>query len=259
MELNLEKKVVLITASGQGLGKGIAEAFLEEKSNVILTDILEDRLINTVNELADKYGPERVFSYKGDFTDVNTIQDCVLKSIEHFGKIDILVANLGTGSSVPSWNPDEEEWVRMFKLNFDAARYITNEIVPQMIKAGGGGVIYISSIAGKEIIGAPISYTVAKSSLISYAKNLSFKLADENIRINTVCPGNIFFENGTWDRKMKENAEGVEKMLRNSVPLRRFASPKEIADFVVFISSDRASFMTGSCLIIDGGQTVCVA
>ena len=127
-----------------------------------------------------------------------------------------------------------------------------------MMEKKSGSIVFISSIAGMEVIGAPIHYSVAKAALISFSKNLSKKVANNNIRVNTICPGNIYFENGTWDYKLKENKGKVIAMLEHSVPLNRFASPEEIADLVMFISSNKMSFMTGSCLVIDGGQTVSI-
>lgn len=131
-----------------------------------------------------------------------------------------------------------------------------NEVLPTMIVNKSGSIVFISSIAGIEVIGAPIHYSVAKAAIIAFSKNLATKVAKYNIRVNTICPGNIYFENGTWDYKLKENKNKVLAMLKNSVPLNRFASPEEIADLVLFISSNKMSFMTGACLVIDGGQTI---
>ena len=114
--------------------------------------------------------------------------------------------------------------------------------------------MFVSSIAGLEYIGAPVSYSVSKSALISFSKNLSKKLAPE-IRVNVVVPGNIFFKNGTWDKKIKANPDFVENLLKNNVPLKRFGTPEEVAELVYFINSEKASFITGSCIVIDGGQT----
>jgi len=258
MDLQLTDKVAFVSGSGQGLGKSIAESFLEENARVIITDIHEGRLNTTEKELSDKYHPSNIFSFKGDLTKDKDISTCVEESINRFGRIDFLVANLGSGRSVTDWNPTEEEWDRIFDLNFNGARKLTNAIVPNMIKCGSGSIIYISSIAGKEVIGAPISYSVAKASLIAYSKNLSNNLSQKNIRVNTICPGNIFFENGTWDIKIKQNPQEVNEMLATKVPLKRFATPHEIANIVLFLSSNKASYITGSCIIADGGQTVSI-
>jgi 3-oxoacyl-[acyl-carrier protein] reductase len=125
-----------------------------------------------------------------------------------------------------------------------------------MIEQNYGSIVYISSIAGVEVIGAPIHYSVAKASLMAFAKNLSKKLARNNIRTNVICPGNIYFEEGTWDFKLRKNREEVLEMIDKTVPMNRFATPEEIANLALFLASERASFITGSTIIADGGQTV---
>jgi 3-oxoacyl-[acyl-carrier protein] reductase len=258
MELNLKNKVVLITGSGQGLGKGIAEGFLAEGASVIISDVFEGRLEETKNEFAANHPKSEILTFIGDLTKLQTIKECVETAIDHFGRVDLLVANLGSGKSFPEWNVSEEEWSRMVELNFDGARKITNTVVPHMIEQGFGNVIYISSIAGREIIGAPVSYSVAKAAIIAYSKNISIKLAAAGIRINTICPGNIYFEGGDWDVKIKSDKEKVKSMLEVNVPLNRFATPEEISNLVLFLASEKSSFITGSTITIDGGQTITI-
>jgi 3-oxoacyl-[acyl-carrier protein] reductase len=258
MKLKLEQKVVLITGSGQGLGKGIAEAFLSEGAKVVITDLLVDRLDMTRQELSQKYNESNVLSFCGDLTKNSDIIDCVNTAINYFGKIDILIANLGSGSSVPDWNVTDDEWKRMLDINFESARKVTTFVVPHMIKKGRGNLLFISSIAGKEVIGAPLPYTVAKAAIIAYSKDLSVKLASKNIRTNVICPGNIYFKNGDWDRKLRADKQKVESMIEDKVPLNRFTSPEEVANLALFLASEKSSFITGSSITIDGGQTVSI-
>jgi 3-oxoacyl-[acyl-carrier protein] reductase len=113
----------------------------------------------------------------------------------------------------------------------------------------------VSSIAGSEAIGAPTDYSTAKAAIIAFAKNLSTKLAP-NIRVNTVLPGNVLTSRGTWASRLADNPDDVEKMLKDKVPLRRLASPEEIAESIIFLLSERSSFTTGAVLRVDGGQSV---
>ncbi|MDQ7816755.1 MAG: SDR family oxidoreductase [Melioribacteraceae bacterium] len=258
MDLQLKDKVVVITGSGQGLGKGIAEAFLKEGAKVTVTDILEERIKDVEKEFNKNYDSKKIHFYFGNLVEQTEIDKCVGSVISKFGKIDVLIANLGSGRGTVDWDIPEEDWNKMLDINFTGARRITSTVLPHMIKNGRGTVTFISSIAGVEIIGAPIHYSVAKAAVIAYAKGLSKKVAVKNIRVNIVCPGNIYFENGTWDHKIKENKQKVMEMLETKVPLKRFAAPEEIANLVAFISSEKMSFMTGSCLILDGGQTVTI-
>jgi len=145
------------------------------------------------------------------------------------------------------------DWDLSWDTNFISALNSTR-VFEEHIKKCNGSITFISSIAGIEYLGAPISYSTAKAALNAFAKALSFKLSP-NVRVNVVAPGNILIENGVWDKKIKNNPEIVNNMINEKVPLKRFGLPKEISDFVLFISSRRASFITGSCFVIDGGQT----
>ncbi len=113
----------------------------------------------------------------------------------------------------------------------------------------------MSSIAGVEAFGAPVDYSVAKTAVIAFSKNLARRVADRGVRVNCVAPGNVYFEGGSWDMKLKNDAERVKSIIESTVPMKRFADPAEIADAILFLSSPRASFITGACLIVDGGQT----
>ena len=106
-----------------------------------------------------------------------------------------------------------------------------------------------------EVIGAPIGYSVSKTAIFSLAKNLSVKLADKKVRVNVVTPGNVFFSGGEWERKLKENPHKIKKLINTVVPMKRFGTPDEIANAVIFLSSEKASFITGSNIVVDGGQT----
>ena len=129
-------------------------------------------------------------------------------------------------------------------------------IVKKINKRSKGIDLFIKSkikLSSKDL-GSPISYSVAKSAVESYSKVLARRLGPD-VRVNTVAPGNIFFEGGTWDKKLKDNPAAVKKMIGSQVPMKRFGKPEEVAELVSFICSDKASFITGACFVIDGGQT----
>ena len=115
--------------------------------------------------------------------------------------------------------------------------------------------MFVSSITAMEAFGAPVDYSVAKTALAALSKNLARKLA-LRVRVNTIAPGNVFFEGSSWDMKLKKDPEKVNQIINATVPMKRFGSPDEVADAIVFLCSERASFITGSVLVIDGGQTV---
>lgn len=126
-----------------------------------------------------------------------------------------------------------------------------------ILQKSKGTIICISSICGNQVIsGAPITYSVAKAALNFYVKSISKVLANKNIRINAISPGNIMFNGSVWDSKFKKNKKAILKMIENNVPLRKFGSPSDIANLSVWLASDQADFITGSIFVVDGGQTV---
>ena len=124
-----------------------------------------------------------------------------------------------------------------------------------MLQKTKGCLLFISSIAAIESIGAPVDYSTAKTAVVALAKNMARKLANE-VRVNVIAPGNIIFDGSSWDVKVKETPEEVAKIIKSTVPMNRFGTPEEVANAAVFLCSDSASFITGSTLVVDGGQTV---
>jgi 3-oxoacyl-[acyl-carrier protein] reductase len=193
--------------------------------------------------------------YVGDLTDPSTIRACLHAVSETWGAINAVVANIGSGKSVAGWLIDPEEWARVFQLNFFGTVNLIGEVMPQLIDCAPSSVVIIGSIAGVEATAAPLAYGSAKSALLNYSKNLARQVAAAGVRVNVVAPGNILFPGGSWEQRVAANPAQVESYLRAEVPMRRFGTPEEIADFVVMLSSPKASFATGMCAVVDGGQT----
>ena len=124
-----------------------------------------------------------------------------------------------------------------------------------MLENSNGSLLFISSIAGLEAFGAPTDYSTAKAAIMALSKNLASKLAP-NVRVNVIAPGNIYFEGGSWDEKIIKDKTRIDKIIKSEVPMKRFGFPEEVAASVVFLSSEKAKFITGTTLVIDGGQTV---
>lgn len=238
-------KRALVSGSSKGIGKGIAEKLIEEGYAVYVNG----RNAEQVNETVKVLGPQ-AFPLVGDFTKVSEI-DSAHELIRHKAeKIDLLVLNIGSGKSVAGADVTIEEFRRIFDINFFAAVGLTQSFLDLM--AENSSIIFISSIAGVESIGAPMPYNAAKAALLAYMKSLSDLLASRNIRVNSVSPGNVMFSGSTWDEKLKANKDKIETFLKEKVPLSRFAKVEEIADAVVFLS--KSEFITGHNLIVDGGQ-----
>jgi len=252
MDLQLTDQVVFIAGSSRGIGRGIAQAFLAEGARIVLTGRDQASLLATQTELA---APEKILAIPGDFTQSTVIQQAFARTLQHFGKIDHLIANLGTGAGTPGPFPPAEDWTRLFEMNFFASVRLTEAILPHFQKQNSGTILYISSIAAVEATPAPLPYSSAKAALNIYAKNLSRQVAANNIRVNSLCPGNIYFPGGGWERRIAARREAVESMLEKEVPQKRFGTPQEIAAFAVWLTSPAASFATGGTYVVDGGQT----
>lgn len=255
MDLDFKDKVVLVTGSSRGIGKAIALGFLKEGAKVVVNGKTEETLKRTADELIDEFGKEKILPLKADLTDDNQIRESIKEVINKWQRIDVLIANIGRGRGKLGLQPERKDWEDMLNTNLLGCMSTIKEVVPYMIEQKGGSIVLISSIVAYEALPAPIPYSVAKAGLIIACKNLSRQFAPHNIRINAVAPGNIFVKEGTWGRKMREDPKGLKQYIETEVPMKRFGKPEEIADAVLFLASERASFITGSCLIVDGGQT----
>jgi len=255
LKLELEQKRVLVTGSSSGIGLGIAEAFLEEGSRVILTGRSPEKLALATERLQSSFSAHSVASFLGDLT-LATSRTALADYVEQlWSGIDIVVLNLGSGLGLPGLKIDQAEWERMLNLNL-LSSISTLEIFQGALRKGTApAVVFIGSIAGVEDLGAPLSYTAAKAALAAAMKAASRIFALDGIRVNLVAPGNVLFAGGRWAEKLANNPQQVQRMLEEQVPLRRFGEVQEIADAVLFLASPRASFITGSSLMVDGGQT----
>ena len=255
MDLGLKNKHVLITGSSRGIGLAIAESFLQEDAKTCLVSRGSNALFESEKKLQDTYGLESVFACKCDCTNIESLNDLKSKVENRWSGLDIVVVNVGDGKSVSDALPDDEQWQRTWNNNFESALQTARVFLP-MLKKSKGSLLFVSSIAGVEAFGAPTDYSTAKTAIIALVKNMARKLASDNVRVNTIAPGNVLFNGGSWDEKTRQDKKRVEKIIKSTVPMNRFASPQEIADSAVFLCSDRASFITGATLVVDGGQTV---
>jgi len=254
MELGLKGKNVLVTGASRGIGASIACHFLEEGANVLIVSRGSENLYKVEEDLQSKYGSEKVIAEKCDCSSMTSLTKLKKYVLQRWGSLDIVVANIGDGRSVSEAIPSEEQWNKTWKNNFDSALCTARTFIP-LLQKSNGCLLFVSSIAAKEAFGAPVDYSTAKTAVIALAKNMARKLANE-VRVNVLAPGNVFFSGGSWDEKIKEDPVRVKNIIKSTVPMNRFGTPDEMADAAVFLCSERATFITGSTLVIDGGQTV---
>jgi NAD(P)-dependent dehydrogenase (short-subunit alcohol dehydrogenase family) len=249
MDLELSGKTALVTGASRGIGHVIAEVLHEEGCRVALNGRNESDLTSAVTELSG------AIAIAGDVTLPEEAARVVSEAIDEFdGHLDILVCNVGEGSSVAPGTETHQEWQRVFAMNLWSTTNMV-EAARQTLSLSKGVVVCISSICGLEVIfGAPVTYSAAKAALNAYVRGIARPLGEVGIRINAVAPGNIFFEHSTWAHKLSENPDGVKSLLEKEVALGRLGTARDVAELVAYLASGRASFATGGVWTIDGGQ-----
>lgn len=245
--LGFEGKVVLITGAAKGIGKTTALAFSEQSAKVVLVDVLEEEL-KEVHEIIQKAGRE-VLSIQGDVSDNSQVQDAVKKTIKVFGKIDVLVNNAGIDvGSAPILNVTEEMWDKSLQVNLKSVFYFCKSVVPVMLENGKGSIVNVASIAGKEPNENMAPYAVSKAGMICFSRVLAKEVAKDGIRVNCVAPGLT-----KTDLLVNLSPEQFDRLLKK-IPMGRVGYPEEVADLILFLSSEKSSFITGQCFNIAGGR-----
>jgi 3-oxoacyl-[acyl-carrier protein] reductase len=255
MNTGLEGTVALVAGASRGIGRAVAEAFLQEGARVLITGRGGDALDEAERELAQVYGADRVVAQAGDLAMKDAAGAAVDRAYTAWGRLDSLVLNAGSGSGTAGPAPGREEWERLLTANLWPSVQVAEAAVPRMVHAGSGAVVFVGSIAGLESFGAPLPYGAAKAAVVSYARGLARLTGRSGVRVNCVAPGNVLHPGGSWEQRVAENRDQVLGMIEREVPLGRFGRPEEIANVVVYLCSDAASFVTGAVVVADGGQT----
>jgi len=253
VDLRLTGKVAIVTGSSRGIGKAIATGLAAEGCRVTLCARDADGLERTAAEL--RTTGAKVLAMTADVGRPEDPGRVVEETVQAFGRIDILVNNVGGARTAgPFLETTDSAWQTAVDLNVMAAVRFSRLVVPGMQKVGGGVILNISSIWGRET-GGTATYNAVKAAAISLTKSMARELAPLNIRVNSIAPGSIFFSGGSWDRRLLADPEGITAFMKREIPSGRFGKPEEVADVAVFLCSARASWVTGACLNVDGGQS----
>ena len=250
MDLALTDKVAIVTGGSRGIGRSIALAFAAEGCRVAICARGEERLRETEAEL--RATGVDALAVVADVTVPADIERLVAETVERFGRLDCLVNNAGTRSREDT----DEVWNATYESNVLAAARATRAVVLHMrdgARGAGGSIVHIASIFGRES-GGPIAYNAVKAAMIAHAKAMALELAPD-IRVNSVAPGSVAFPGGSWGRRLEDDPEGMRVFVEDNIPMGRFGTPEEIAAVVVFLCSERASWVTGACINVDGGQS----
>ena len=256
MDLALRGKVALVTGGSRGLGRAMVAALAREGMTVSLCA----RTSDAVNDAARAHAPESlanggrgVVAVAADITNPEDAERWVADAAERFGGIDVLVNNAGTARPGSLAELPESAWREQFELNLFAAVRLARLCAPHMEASGGGSIINITSIYGREA-GGPLTYNASKSALNSFTKMLAREFAPKKIRVNAIAPGSILVAGGNWERRFKENPAFERDFIAHEMPAGRLGTPEEVAYAVVMLASPCASWITGTCVPVDGAQ-----
>jgi 3-oxoacyl-[acyl-carrier protein] reductase len=255
VDLQLTGKVAAITGSSRGLGYASAKALVAEGCDVSLSARGKGQLQQAAAELSRAArGDARIAAVPADVSTADGVALFIDHTVATLGGLDILVNNVGLARGADLETTTDAEWQEAFDHTLYPTIRASRAALPHLRRRGGGVIIIISSIFGREAGGRP-TYNAVKAAEISLTKSLGQQLATDNIRVVGVAPGSILFEGGSWYKRQQADPEGIAEFVRRELPFGRFGRADEVGDVVAFLASPRASWISGTTVVVDGCQS----
>ena len=258
MDLGLTGKVALITAASRGLGAATAMAFAQEGAHIAICARNRGRLLETSHRIADEMGTE-VLAVPADVSKAGDVKNLVKATVDHYGRLDILVINAGGPRAGDFLDLDESDWERAVQLTLMSAVRLCYAVVPVMRRVGEGSILAITSLSVKQPLDNLMLSNSLRLGVIGLVKSLSNDLGPDGIRVNAICPGWTHTErvDELLEARAAKSGLTVDEeaaQITANAPLGRMAHPDEFARAAVFVASPAASYITGVSLLVDGGQ-----
>jgi 3-oxoacyl-[acyl-carrier protein] reductase len=255
MDLLLTDKIAVVTGSSRGLGLASARALVAEGCRVCICARGSEQLAAAAVEVeASARRPNMIIPVQADVSTADGIALVVDRTVERFGGLDILVNNVGRAGGTDLLDTSDAEWQAAIDETLFPAIRASRLAVPHMKQRGGGAIVMIASIWGRES-GGRMTYNAVKAAEISLAKSLAQQLAPLNIRVNSVAPGSILFAGGSWHKRQQSDPKGIAEFIKRELPFGRFGRADEVGSGVAFLASARASWVSGASITVDGCQS----
>jgi 3-oxoacyl-[acyl-carrier protein] reductase len=255
MDLGLHGKVAVVTGSSRGLGLASAQALAAEGAHVVLCARGAERLAEAAREVAASAASDaQVTTVTADVSTSDGAAAVVSAAVDRFGGIDVLVNNVGLARGADIEGTSDAEWQEAFDQTVMPAVRMSRLAVPHMRTRGGGVVVMIASIWGRES-GGRMTYNAVKAAEISLGKAMAQQLAKDNIRVVNVAPGSILFPGGSWHKRQQADPAAMAEFVKRELPFGRFGTAEEVGHVVAFLASPRASWISGTTVVVDGCQS----